>query len=140
MSRTVQVTFDATDAYALCAWWSDILGYEMEDVTERVQQVLDQGYVTEADIERRDGRLFFAGVATARDPEGTGPRLYVQSVPEPKTAKNRVHLDLTVNQEDLDAEVAEVVAKGGTFVEFGAHPGQRWAVMRDPDGNEFCLH
>jgi hypothetical protein len=140
MSRTVQVTLDATDAFTLCAWWADLLGYEMEDVTARVQQVLDQGFVTEDQVERRAGRLYFAGVATARDPEGKGPRLYVQTVPEPKTAKNRMHLDLSVAQEDLDAEVERVVATGATLVEFREHPGQRWAVMQDPDGNEFCLH
>jgi uncharacterized glyoxalase superfamily protein PhnB len=140
MARTVQVTFDATDAHALASWWADLLGYEIEDVHDRVQSLLDQGIVAEADVVRVDGRLFFAGVATARDPEGAGPRLYVQTVPEPKTAKNRVHLDVTVRQEELDAAVERVIANGATLVEFREHPGQRWAVMQDPDGNEFCLH
>lgn len=140
MTLPIQLTFDAVDAHRLATWWADLLGYELEDVHERVGELLDQGIVTEDQVMRIDGRLYFAGVVTASDPEGAGPRLYVQEVPEPKTAKNRLHLDIPVEPERLDAEIERLVGTGATFVRFGEVPGHRWAVMRDPEGNEFCLH
>lgn len=75
----------------------------------------------------------------ASDPEKKGPRFYFQRVPEPKVAKNRVHLDIPVEQDQLDAEVQRLQAAGATLAGFDSHPGHRWAVMRDPEGNEFCL-
>ena len=66
------------------------------------------------------------------------PQLLLQRVPEPKSGKNKVHIDLA--GQDLDAEVARLVSLGAT-------PGERhrlgdiaeWNVMADPDGNEFCI-
>jgi hypothetical protein len=83
------------------------------------------------------------------DPDGAGPRLFFQKVPEPKTSKNRVHLDLRAaagvppegRSAALEAECARLVA-------LGAHRVQRLEgdgidgvciVMQDPEGNEFCL-
>jgi predicted enzyme related to lactoylglutathione lyase len=51
-----------------------------------------------------------------------------------------MHLDVSIGGAALEDEVERVVATGASFVEFGSHPGQRWAVMQDPEGNEFCLH
>jgi hypothetical protein len=64
-------------------------------------------------------------------------------VPEPKSVKNRVHLDVTTDG-SLDDEVARLVAAGGTLVEMRQDPGtlanpDTWAVMLGPEGNEFCL-
>ncbi|MGZ4678073.1 MAG: VOC family protein [Acidimicrobiia bacterium] len=140
MATKVQITFDARDAYALAAWWAGLLGYELEDVHDVVAGLLEQGVVTEADVMRVDGRLYFDGVVTARDPDGVAPRFYVQQVPEGKTAKNRLHLDVPIGAEELEAAVDRVVASGATLVEYRSHPGERWAVMQDPEGNEFCLH
>jgi hypothetical protein len=140
MATKVQITFDARDAHALASWWAALLGYEMEDHHDLVAGLLEQGIVTEEQVSRIDGRLGFAGVATARDPEGVAPRFYVQEVPEGKVAKNRVHLDVPLGDEPLDAAVERVVGTGATLVEIREHPGERWAVMQDPEGNEFCLH
>lgn len=140
MATKVQITFDAHDAHALATWWADLLGYEMEDHHDLVAGLLDQGVVTEEQVSRIDGRLGFAGVATARDPEGIAPRFYVQEVPEDKIAKNRVHLDVPIGDEPLDDAVERVATTGAVLVEFREHPGERWAVMQDPEGNEFCLH
>ena len=140
MATKVQITFDAQDAYALASWWAALLGYEMEDVSDIVSNLLEQGTVTEEEVTRIDGRLFFAGVATARDPEGIAPRLFVQDVPEAKVAKNRLHLDVPIGDEELDAAVERVTGLGASLVEVRQHPGERWAVMQDPEGNEFCLH
>jgi hypothetical protein len=139
MTRQVQVTFDAADPHRLAAWWSDLLGYEVESGDEIVSQLLETGVVGESDVVRIDGHLFFADAVAAVDPEGKGPRFYFQRVPEPKIAKNRVHLDVPINEEMLDDAVTRLVDRGAQFIEFGEHPGHWWAVMRDPEGNEFCL-
>jgi hypothetical protein len=73
------------------------------------------------------------------DPAGAGPRLFFQRVPEQKTAKNRVHLDVNVGKDRLDAKVAELVALGATEHGRREELGSSWVVMRDPEGNEFCL-
>lgn len=140
MAKTVQVTFDAGDPHRLAQWWAESLGYEVEDHHDLVSGLLESGVLAEADVMRVDGRLAFAEVAAARDPDGGGPRCFFQRVPEAKTAKNRVHLDVSVSQDDLDAEVEQYTTRGASLVEFRSHPGQRWAVMLDPEGNEFCLH
>jgi predicted enzyme related to lactoylglutathione lyase len=139
MALRVQVTFDAADPHKLAAWWADLLGYSVEDSHDFVSELLASGVITKTDVVEFDGRLAFADAVAAHDPEGTGPRLYFQRVPEPKVAKNRVHLDVPVNAEDLDAEVERLTSTGARHVEFGSHPGHRWAVMQDPEGNEFCL-
>jgi catechol 2,3-dioxygenase-like lactoylglutathione lyase family enzyme len=139
MARTVQITFDAADPHQLIQWWADLLGYQVEDSHDFVASLLEQGAITETDVLRKDGRLAFADGVAARDPAGVGPRLFVQRVPEGKTAKNRLHLDVRVGQDVLDDEVARVQAIGARFVEWNSHPGHRWAVMQDPEGNEFCL-
>ncbi|MHB1930885.1 MAG: VOC family protein [Acidimicrobiales bacterium] len=140
MARRVQVTFDAGDPHSLCRWWVALLGYEVEDHHDFVARLLEEGAVREDQVVTLDGRLHFADGAAATDREGGGPRLYFQRVPEAKLAKNRVHLDVPVDAERLDAEVERVQGLGATLVGFGSHPGHRWAVMADPEGNEFCIH
>jgi len=140
MAPGIQVTFDAADPYALARWWADLLGYQVEDSHDRVARLLSDGLVSEDEVLRVDGRLFLAGAVAARDPEGRGPRIFFQRVPEPKTAKNRVHLDVPVEKERLDSEVERLCAAGATLAWWSTYPGHRAAVMRDPEGNEFCLH
>ena len=139
MARSVQLTLDAADPHALARWWADLLGYEVEDHHDIVTSLLGDGTLTDADVVEIGGRRAFAEAAAARDPAGSGPRLYVQKVPEAKTAKNRLHLDVRVGADALDAEVERVIGVGGSFVEWNSQPGHRWAVLRDPEGNEFCL-
>ena len=140
MAKRVQVTFDANDPHTLARWWADLLGYQLEDSHDLVTRLLDEGVIEAAEVVEIGNRRYFADAVAASDPDGVGPRLYVQRVPEPKTAKNRLHLDVPVAQEELDAEVARVTGLGATFVRFDSYPGHRWAVMQDPEGNEFCLH
>ncbi|KQX57367.1 MULTISPECIES: VOC family protein [unclassified Streptomyces] len=86
------------------------------------------------------------------DPEGVGPRVWFQQVPEPKTVKNRVHLDLKVGggrdvplalrRERVDGEVARLTALGATILYAMDEPnGMDYyaVVLQDPEGNEFCL-
>jgi predicted enzyme related to lactoylglutathione lyase len=68
----------------------------------------------------------------------TGPKLILQGVREPKTVKNRMHLDLQAA--DIDAEVARLVALGATrATDRIVEHGTSWVVLQDPDGNEFCV-
>lgn len=136
----MQVTFDAADPHALAAWWAELLGYQVEDHHDRVSQLLADGAVSENEVVTFDGRLYFATATAASDPDGRGPRLFFQKVPEPKTAKNRVHLDVPAADGDLEAAVERLTAKGAKFLDYGSHPGARWAVMQDPEGNELCIH
>jgi hypothetical protein len=83
------------------------------------------------------------------DPDGKGPRIYFQQVPEPKSVKNRVHLDVNVGgghgtaleerRPHVDAEVERLVGLGATRQDPMEQRGEYWVVMRDPEGNEFCL-
>jgi predicted enzyme related to lactoylglutathione lyase len=68
---------------------------------------------------------------------GNGPKVVFQKVPEAKTVKNRVHLDLIVD--DIEAEAARWVSLGATRGDFIKEYGVSWIVMRDPEGNEVCL-
>jgi hypothetical protein len=90
----------------------------------------------------------FGDQASRIDPAGQGPRLYFQRVPEGKTAKNRVHLDVRVAGPELrgperDKLVAETVARlqaaGGTIAWLTDGKRGKATVMRDPEGNEFCV-
>ena len=139
MAVRVQIVFDANDPHALSVWWAELLDYEVERDGDFVRGLLDEGVVGADDVVEIDGVMRFATAASMCDPEGVGPRFFFQRVGEEKAGKNRLHLDVRATNPDLDAEVERVVATGATFVGFGEHPGQRWAVMQDPEGNEFCL-
>ncbi len=92
-----------------------------------------------------DGKRRWRSVASLRHPDdpvdergsGMGRRILFQAVPEPKTVKNRVHLDLLVGPEHHDAEVGRLRALGATVV--GVHDADegRWTLLADPEGNEF---
>ena len=75
-------------------------------------------------------------VVVARDDE-TYPALIFVPVPEAKTVKNRLHLDL--NPDDRDREVARLEGLGATRADVGQGPDVTWVVMPDPEGNEFCV-
>jgi predicted enzyme related to lactoylglutathione lyase len=77
------------------------------------------------------------------DPAGADGSLYFMKVPEPKVGKNRLHLNL-VTSGSMQAEVARLAEAGAELVEVRQDPASydnpdTWAVMRDPEGNEFCV-
>ncbi|MEV7791233.1 VOC family protein [Streptomyces sp. NPDC087512] len=152
MSRHLQITFDAHDPRALSSFWRDVMGYvhpgppgvdlpEGADPLAAWDEFLERIGVPE---EERNGR------SAIEDPEGRGPRLFFQRVPEGKTAKNRVHLDVRAapglqgeeRMAALEAECERLVALGATRVRrFEPDPPMStgFLVMADPEGNEFCL-
>jgi hypothetical protein len=123
MSLAVQVTIDATEPAALAEFWALALGY---------RPVGPPG----------------PQWARLADPDGTGPRLFFQRVPEAKRGKNRVHLDVHASAAASDrddavrmirAHAEVLVAAGARLVEERDEPDQFWIVMQDPEGNEFCV-
>jgi predicted enzyme related to lactoylglutathione lyase len=110
-SRWYTVVIDASDPARLARWWGEVLDYRI---------------IYEAPDE----------VVIARD-ENTYPGLVFVPVPEQKTVKNRLHIDL--NPEDQDAEVERLIDMGARRVDVGQGEKATWVVLADPEGNEFCV-
>jgi hypothetical protein len=137
-SPALQITFDTADCHALARFWAAALHYEIDDHHDLVKQMLDEGHATEADVIEVDGRLAWKEAATCQSADGT-TRLLFQVVPEPKTAKNRMHLDLHVAEGQRDAEVERLIGMGATFLHDGRQGPYAWVTLADPEGNEFCV-
>jgi Glyoxalase-like domain len=108
----LNVTFDSAEPRSHAAFWSAVTGYQP--------------------VVERDDYVALAA------PDGRGVRrILFFKVPEPKTAKSRVHVDLATKEPAV--EKARLVALGATEVEYREGNGTSWTVMLDPEGNEFCL-
>ena len=132
MAIPLQITVDARDPRRLAAFWAVALGY--------VLQPPRPGYlVSSGDGEREEQ------YTAILDPAGIGPRLLFQRVPEPKTLKNRVHLDVNAGHGAIDRRAAvrshmsRLVAAGATVLREMQEESGWWIVLADPEGNEFCL-
>ncbi|MFT7834983.1 VOC family protein [Saccharothrix sp. BKS2] len=113
-SRILALVIDCTSAQvsALSEFWCSALGYRVD---RRWQDPRGMTYT---------------------ELTGDGPMLLLQPVDEPKTTKNRLHLDLAAPR-DRDAEVDRLVGLGARRV--GGDEGLPWVVLTDPAGNEFCV-
>jgi hypothetical protein len=140
MAHTFQVTIDSTAPHPLADWWAEALGWEREPTDEAfIRSMVDQGYASESDTMRHHGQLVWAVGAAIRHPTGDAPRVLFQLVPEPKTVKNRVHLDVRVGEANIAAEVERLTARGATVLHEGQQGPYRWVTIADPEGNELCL-
>ena len=139
MTTTVQVTFDCADPHAMARFWAAALGYEKESHLALVKELLDSHRITQEDVREVDGGLQFADVSACRDPDGVGPRLFFQRVPEEKRTKNRVHLDLHVGPERYESETSRLESLGAVRLCFHDDRGGACWTMVDPEGNEFCV-
>ena len=106
---------DCTDPDPLQAFWTEALGYRA---------------ARSPDPDR---------YAVMVPREGSGPPMLLQRVPEPKSGKNRMHVDL--HTEDLEAETQRLIDLGATKITGDpiAEYGLRWLTLADPQGNEFCV-
>lgn len=152
MSLDVQVTFDAHDPPALADFWAAALGYEVPGPPDAQLGPGDDPWAAWDDFLERVGvpPALRRSKAAIEDPQGRGPRVFFQQVPEDKVAKNRVHLDVRaapgLEGDERMAALEEVCER---LVAFGAERVRRFEpappmesgfiVMRDPEGNEFCL-
>ncbi|HTR92665.1 MAG TPA: VOC family protein [Trebonia sp.] len=110
------ITFDCADARAQAMFWAAVTG---------------------GTAQQRDATPGHVEYSVEPSPAGM-PRLYFQTVSEDKRVKNRVHLDISPDSDDKQAELARLVGLGAT-VAAGQPPEVGWIVMADPEGNEFCL-
>ncbi|RLL66476.1 VOC family protein [Streptomyces sp. Z26] len=148
MTTTLQLTIDCADPARLVRFWATALGYEPEAPPEGFPDWraywLHLG-VPEEELGEGDC------ADSVVDPTGAGPRVWFQQVPEGKSGKNRLHLDLKVGggrsvpletrRERVDAEVARLLAAGASRLRVLSTDGlDHYAVtLRDPEGNEFCV-
>ena len=141
MGPSLQIVFDANDVPRLVAFWEQALGYQVQPPPPEFE--------TWEDFARENGipEEQWDGWGALIDPDGKRPRIFFQRVPEGKTAKNRVHLDVNVG-EGLDGEDRTMRVKqeadrleglGATRQREAFERGEFWIVMQDPEGNEFCL-
>ena len=145
MSLTFQVTLDCADPHVLADWWAETLGWEVEPTDEAfIRKMVTAGYATEAETRVYMDQLVWATGAAIRvpdAPEGSPcRRVLFQLVPEPKTVKNRMHLDVRLGVgADLDAARDALVARGANFSHEASQGPHRWYTLTDPEGNEFCV-
>lgn len=143
-----KLVIDAENAPALADFWAAALEYEVEDPSALVEHLLAAGHIEEDVVAEHGGRRIFRGYAAIRHPDdpfdavsgiGQGRRVLFQEVPERKTVKNRLHIDVHGERGGLDALKARLEGLGATPVrEVDNGPAGHWWVMRDPEGNEFC--
>lgn len=112
-SYVSSLAIDAQDPKALARFWCEVLNYRIDDEEE--------------------------GFVSTTPTEGQGPRLDSLQVPEGKTVKNRLHLDIRALDSNQDAEVARVESLGAYRVDVGQTSKDSWVVLADPEGNEFCI-
>jgi len=111
-SRVRQVIVDCGDPERLAGFWCQVLAYELTRSNPRSAWIVD--------------------------PAGRGPNMAFLAVPEPKSVKNRLHIDLTP-PETMRAEVDRLRGLGATFFAEMRVEDAFWTVLRDPEGNEFCV-
>jgi hypothetical protein len=113
-SRFAQWTLDVHDVTRMASFWSQVLGYEIEP--------------------GRDGDEHLWPPAGS-----AGLSVWLQPTTAAKTGKNRDHPDLVVDGGDVDAEVHRLLDLGATHADVGQRGTEGFVVLRDPEGNEFCL-
>lgn len=139
--RQVQVTFDCAAPERVGRFWCEVLGYVVPPPPE--------GFADWNEFDRALPAGKQGGAFACVDPTGVGPRLFFQRVPEGKTVKNRVHLDVRVGTglvgadrlTALETECARLVELGAGRVRLlaAADGEESYIVMQDIEGNEFCL-
>ncbi len=141
-----QLVVDCAEPISLARFWAAALEYEPEDNSALIERAVAAGMAGEDDYTEVDGRKAWVGAAAIRHPDdpvdgfsgaGLGRRVLFMRVPEPKSVKNRLHIDLKVGSERRDAVVARLEGLGASAVRTVEEHGSSHVTMRDPEGNEF---
>jgi predicted enzyme related to lactoylglutathione lyase len=114
-ARLTEIIIDASDPRRLARFWGEVLGWPV------------------IDDDRGLSWISATGDYTAR------PMIVFVPVPEAKTVKNRVHLDVNPSGNEQTVELERLLALGATRVDVGQSDAVPWVVLADPEGNEFCL-
>lgn len=148
MALNWKLVVDCRNAPLLADFWAAALEYDPEDSAPLIDRLLAAGHLAEEAVLEHGGRKLFRGLAGVRHPDdpfdpasgaGHGRRLLFVEVPEPKSGKNRLHVDVHSGSGELADLVARLEGLGATRVrEVDQGPAGHWWVMRDPEGNEFC--
>ena len=144
MATGVQVVFDSVDPLKQAGFWAEALHYRMPDPPG--------DFATWEDWARDQGlpEERWNDAAAIEDPDGDGPRVFFQKVPEGKVVKNRVHLDLNVSggrAVPIEERKRRIFAEAERLKSLGADDrrgpidqgGEFWVRMNDPEDNEFCI-
>jgi hypothetical protein len=121
-SKFTELAIDCADPSGLARFWCSVLDYQVQGE--------DDGVVTIGSPMVADGK-------NRRGP--VPPVLTFARVPEGKTVKNRLHLDLSPTDREQAEEVARLLGLGARHADVGQGPSVSWVVMADPEGNEFCV-
>ena len=143
MSTGVQVVFDCAEPQRMADFWAEAMGYHVQPPPEGFASW--EEFLTSIGVPADR----FDSASAIIDPDGSSPRIYFQKVPEQKTVKNRVHLDLNVGggrgtpveqrRTRVATEAERLIALGATKVRSYEENGEFWVAMLDPEGNEFDL-
>ena len=143
MAVAFQVTFDCADPAALAHFWAATLGYEPDDPPEGYETW--EAWLADIGVPEDEWNT---GSSIA-DPDGKGPSIYFQQVPESKSVKNRLHLDLHVGggrkrplherRTAVSAAAERLSGLGASTLYVDEGESQFAITMQDPEGNEFCL-
>ena len=109
--RFSELAIDAHDPQAQARFWADVLGWKADE---------------------------HEGLHFVQPPNPATPLIVFAPVPEEKSVKNRVHIDVSPTDRSRDEEVERVLALGATRADIG-QGDVSWVVLRDPEGNEFCV-
>jgi hypothetical protein len=123
-SRFTELAIDCADPHGLARFWCSVLDYEVQDEDE------DEGVVT-------IGSPVVPGVKDHPGP--VPPTLTFARVPEGKTVKNRLHLDVNPTDREQDEEVRRLLDLGARHADVGQTGDETWVCLADPEGNEFCV-
>jgi hypothetical protein len=121
-SKFTELAIDCADPTGLARFWCSVLDYE-------VVQGEDDGFVAIGSPLVPDGK---------KQPGPVPPVLTFANVPEGKTVKNRLHLDVNPTDRSQDEEIARLIGLGATVVNDN-RPEFGWVTLADPEGNEFCV-
>jgi catechol 2,3-dioxygenase-like lactoylglutathione lyase family enzyme len=111
-SRFTELAVDCRDAPRLAEFWCEVLGWKVGEAEPGLVEIVG---------------------------DEPGPTILFAEVPEPKTVKNRLHVDVSPRDRDQAAEVERILALGARRVDVGQGDDVSWVVLADPEDNEFCV-
>lgn len=112
-ARFTELCIDCADPKTLAAFWKEVLEWHVSEEDDDSVELVN--------------------------PESEWPVLLFARVPEKKTVKNRLHIDVSPRDRDQKAELERLLALGATHADVGQGEDASWVVLKDPEGNEFCL-
>ncbi len=143
MATPIQVVFDSPNPDRLARFWAEALHYVLQPPPPGFASW--EAFLEAMHVPKED----WDSASAIVDPEGKGPRIFIQKMDTPKPGKNRLHLDVNVSggsrvaleerKMRVDAEVRRLLQLGAQRLRVGSDGDEYWVVLADPDANEFCV-